>query len=113
MPEPAPRSKASLGKRFFRTLMLCAALYLLVCVGCASFQRRLIYFPPVFSPERVDELVRSENLERWLSPLRKPIGWMRRSPTQPAQGQVRITHTNASYAFRIADFIKLIPQDAS
>ena len=112
MPEPAPRSKASLGKRFFRTLMLCAALYLLACVGCARFQRRLIYFPPVFSPERVDELAKSENLERWTIPQGEPVGWMRRSPKQPAQGQVLVTHGNACCAFQCAHLVDAIQQTA-
>ena len=112
IPEPPRRSKASLRKRVFRTIMLCAALYLLACLGCARFQRRLIYFPPVFPPERVDELARSENLERWMSPLLKPVGWMRRSPTQPAQGQVLITHGNACCAFQCAYLVDAIQQTA-
>jgi len=57
-----PSSKPTFQKRWLRTLLLCAALYLLACLGCASFQRRLIYFPPVFDSQRADELASVERL---------------------------------------------------
>src|SRR5439155_27208471 len=57
--------KVSLPRRFMRTLLLCAALYLVACLGCVSFQRRLIYFPTVCTAEKADEFAKSERLERW------------------------------------------------
>ena len=112
MPELTRRPKPTFRRRCLRTLLLCAALYLLVCGGCASFQRRLIYFPPVFTPEKAEELARSENLERWKSPLGKPLGWKRGSPAQPAQGQVFIVHGNASCAFQCGHYADVIQQAA-
>src|SRR5258708_5253321 len=93
-------SPTPLHKRILRTFLLGAAIYVLACVGCASCQRRMIYFPPVFSSERVDELAKPEKLVRWTSPSGKPLGWRRLAPVQPAQGQVLITHGNADCAFQ-------------
>jgi pimeloyl-ACP methyl ester carboxylesterase len=105
-------------RKIFRTLFLWIAgsavlLYLLACVGCASFQRRFIYFPPVVDQPTVDRLGTSAKLERWTSPSGKPIGWKRPSPTQPPQGQVLITHGNAGCAFQCGHYADVIQQTAS
>ncbi len=99
-------------KRLSRILRICALLYLLVCVGCAAFQRRLIYFPPVLPPEQVDALAQSAGLERWRNPAGQPIGWKRPSPAQPATGAVLITHGNAGCAFQCAHYADAIQQAA-
>jgi hypothetical protein len=112
MRQSAERSKPTLRKRFLRTSLLCAALYLLACIGCASFQRRFIYFPPVFTSEQVNEFAKSERLERWNSPSGKPIGWKRLSTTRPALGQVLITHGNAGCAFQCGHYADVIQQAA-
>src|SRR5437667_8803463 len=100
--------KATLPKRCMRTLLLCAALYLMVCLGCVSFQRRLIYFPMVCTSERADELAKPERLERWQSPSGKSIGWKRLSLTQPSQGKVLIMHGNASCAYESSHYADVI-----
>jgi len=102
----------ALAKRCGRALLICAALYLLACVGCASCQRRLIYFPPVFSPDQADEVGGSQKLKRWNDPDGKPIGWQRPAPTQPAQGQVLITHGNAGCAVQCGHYADIIQQAA-
>src|SRR5438552_10091344 len=104
--------KVSLPRRFMRTLLLCAAVYVLACLGCISFQRRLIYFPSVCTSEKADELAKSERLERWQSATGKSIGWKRPSPMQPAQGQVLITHGNASCALESSHYADAIQRVA-
>jgi pimeloyl-ACP methyl ester carboxylesterase len=99
-------------KRLFRIARILAVLYLMLCIGCASFQRRLIYFPPPCSPEQVEQYAASQNLERWKSPSGEPIGWKRLSPVQPAQGQVLIMHGNAGCAFQCGHYADVIQQAA-
>src|SRR5438034_1597268 len=94
----------TLRRRFIRMLMLCAAMYLLACLGCVSFQRRLIYFPTVCTAEKADELAKSERLERWRSPSGKSLGWKSLSLTQPSQGKVLIMHGNASCAYESSHY---------
>ncbi len=107
------RSNRAPRKRGSRGLLLCGALYVLAVAGCAGFQRRFIYFPPVFTSEQVDEFARSERLERWQTPSGKAIGWKRPSPTQPAHGQVLIAHGNAGCAFQCGHYADVIQQAAA
>src|SRR5213593_4083782 len=93
-------AKPTLRRRCVRVLLLCASVYVLAGVGCASFQHRMIYFPAVLTPEQVDGFARAERLERWRSASGESIGWKRLSPTQPAQGRVLVLHGNASCAFQ-------------
>lgn len=92
--------------------LLCAVPYLLVCIGCASFQRKLIYFPPAYSPAQVEQYAASEGLKRWKNPAGEPIGWKRLSPIQPAQGQVLVMHGNAGCAFQCGHYADAIQQAA-
>jgi hypothetical protein len=85
----------------------------LACVGCASFQRRLIYFPPVFTGEQVGGFAESQKLERWQSPDGTPIGWKRLAPVQPALGDVLITHGNAGCAFQCGHYADVLQQAAA
>ncbi|HWI56221.1 MAG TPA: alpha/beta fold hydrolase [Bacillota bacterium] len=107
-----PPSQPRLRQRSTRTLLLCSALYLLACAGCATFQRRFIYFPPVLTSEQAAACARSENLERWQSPDGSPIGWKRLSPARPAQGQVLILHGNADCAFHGSHYAAGLQQAA-
>jgi len=81
-----------------RTLLICLALYAVICLGCASFQRKLIYFPTKFAPQQVDQMAQSANLERWKNSAGETIGLKRLSPYQPAAGSVLISHGNGDYA---------------
>ena len=107
--EPAKRKPRS---RLFRLLRILTALYLIAFAICAIFQRRFIYFPPVFTAEQVDQFAITEKLERWNTPSGQPIGWKRLSPIQPAQGQVLITHGNARCAFQCGHYADVIQQVA-
>src|SRR2546426_176397 len=112
MSSSVPPAKATLRRRCLRTLLLCAAVYVLAGVGCASFQRRMIYFPAVLTPEQVEGLARSERLERWRSASGECIGWKRPCPTQPAQGRVLILHGNAGCAFQAGHYADALQQAA-
>lgn len=93
--------------------MLCFALYLAACVGCASFQRKLIYFPPVFGSETVEQLAGYENLVRWTNSSGRLLGWKRPSPVQPAQGQLLLTHGNAGCAFQCGHYADAVQPAAA
>jgi pimeloyl-ACP methyl ester carboxylesterase len=90
--------------------LLCTVSYGVLCIGCASRQRKLIYFPPSCSPAEVEQYSAAHNLERWRNPAGEPIGWKRLSPVQPAQGQVLVTHGNAGCAFQCAHYADTIQQ---
>jgi pimeloyl-ACP methyl ester carboxylesterase len=109
MRQTAQRSRPTLRQRLGRALLFCAGIYLLICTGCAAFQRRLIYFPPVFTPAQADQMAQSARLERWKNPAGESIGLKRASPRQPAEGSVLIAYGNASCAAssgRYADAIQ-------
>jgi len=72
----------------------------------------MIYFPPSVNPVEVEQFTASQNLTRWTDSYGAPIGWKRLSPTQPAQGQVLITHGNAGCAFQCAHYADAIQQVA-
>jgi hypothetical protein len=101
-----------LWKVCIRWAKIYAAVYLILCLGCASLQRRLIYFPPSVTPAEVEQDAASQNLTRWTDAHGQPIGWKRLSPVQPAQGQVLITHGNACCAFECGQFADAIQQVA-
>jgi len=107
-----PQSKPSFKKRFGRALLILAALYFLLCFGCASFQRRLIYFPTACASEKVDRLALSAKLERWRGPQGGQLGWKRLSLRQPAQGQVLVMHGNACSAFECGHYADVLQQVA-
>jgi uncharacterized protein len=113
MDQVVQRATRSVRKCCWRVFLLAAAFYLLAGIGCARFQRRLIYFPPVLPSETVDELAKSARLEAWQSPTGKRIGWKRLSLTRPAQGQVLITHGNADCAFQCGHYADVIQATAS
>jgi uncharacterized protein len=108
MGQIVPSSRSGWRKAGLRVLMLCGAIYLLACVGCASFQRRMIYFPPVMTSSQADEIARQEQLERWQSPAGQALGWKRLSPVQPAQGRVLITHGNGGSACQLGHYADAI-----
>ncbi len=99
-------------KACLRWLKICAVIYLILCIGCASFQRRLIYFPPSVNSAEVEREAASQNLTRWTDARGQPVGWKRLSPVQPALGQVLITHGNACCAFECSQFADAIQQAA-
>jgi pimeloyl-ACP methyl ester carboxylesterase len=84
---------------------------MLAGIGCAVFQRKLIYFPHRFTSGQVDELAKAANLERWKNSSGESIGMKRLSPKQPADGQVLVAYGNgdcATWCARYADVIQSV-----
>ncbi len=106
------RRKATFRERCMRTGLLCFGIYAIACASCATFQRRLLYFPPVFTPDQVDEMGKYERLERWSGRGGNQLGWKRLSPIQPAQGRVMIMHGNAGCAFQCGHYADVVQQAA-
>jgi hypothetical protein len=89
------------------------ALYALFCLGCASFQRQLIYFPTHLTPEQMAEAAKAAGLERWRNAAGQAIGLKRLSVQQPAAGQVLITYGNGSWAVGSAHYVNDIQSVAA
>jgi pimeloyl-ACP methyl ester carboxylesterase len=113
MNQPAQRSRPTPRRRLGRLLLFCAGIYLLICTGCAAFQRRMIYFPPVFTPGQADQMAQTARLERWKNSAGESIGLKRASPRQPAEGSVLITYGNASCAASSARYADAIQSAAA
>lgn len=91
-------------RRFRQLLCVLLTVYVLACVGCAAFQRQLLYYPTVASPATLDHLAKSRGLERWKNSAGQNMGWKRISANQPARGEVLITHGNGGCAIDRTDF---------
>jgi len=114
MNQLAQRPEAVVLSRLVKLLLLCSlAIYLLVCVIMAIFQRSFIYFPSVFSRQQVDEMAHGARLERWTNSLGQFIGMRRLSPRQPAAGAVMITYGNGSTAIGCDHYAKDIQDVAA
>jgi len=113
MSQTAQHSRPTSRQRLGRLLLFCAGIYLLICTGCAAFQRRLIYFPPVFTPGQADQMAQTARLERWKNSAGESIGLKRVSPRQPAEGSVLITYGNASCAASSARYADAIQSAAA
>jgi hypothetical protein len=104
MSQAARRPTSPLRRRFLRTLLFWISIYLIVGVAVACLQRQMIYHPPIFTPQRADQMAQSANLERWTNSTGGFIGLKRPSPGQPADGQVLIVYGNASCAAGCAHY---------
>jgi len=113
MSQAAKHSRPTPRQRLGRLLLFCAGIYLLICTGCAAFQRRMIYFPPVFTPGQADQMAQTARLERWKNSAGESIGLKRASPRQPAEGSVLITYGNASCAASSARYADAIQSAAA
>ena len=102
-----------IGKYSKLALLICAALCLVACAGCASLQRRLIYFPPSYTTQQVEDLARAAKLERWRNPAGQAVGMKRLFPTQPAQGRVLLVYGNGSCATGCARYADVIQKAAA
>jgi pimeloyl-ACP methyl ester carboxylesterase len=104
--------KSRFWRWLFRALLILAIPYVLFCAGCAVYQRRIIYFPPVFDRATADQLAVSENLQRWNNASGDTIGWKRASAVQPAGGRVLVVHGNAGAAVECGHYADVIQQVA-
>ncbi len=100
-----PRLPITFRRRFYQLSLVCLAVYVLVCLGCASWQRRMIYFPAHFTAEQVDRAAIAARLERWHSPTGQAIGMKRLSARQPAAGRVLIVYGNGSWTVGCAHYV--------
>ena len=107
------RPSRSWRKTFVRLFLVFGGIYLAICLYCAVCQRRMIYFPPVYTAARVDELARSSNLQRWRDARGNAIGMMRPSPRQPAGGRVLIVYGNGGCATACAHYADVIQKVAA
>lgn len=112
MNQSTKRLISVLGRRLRPWLLIFAALYLVVCLGCAFLQRRLIYFPPVYTTGQADVLAGAARLERWKNPAGQSVGMKRMSPRQPAEGRVLIVYGNGGSAIGCAHYADVIQQAA-
>jgi hypothetical protein len=99
--------------RLRRLILICVALYVVACIGCASFQRSLIYFPQHQTAEQVNESARVAGLERWNNPAGQAIGMKRMATKQPAAGQVLIAYGNGSWTVGCAHYVDDIQSRAA
>jgi pimeloyl-ACP methyl ester carboxylesterase len=98
MSQTSQGEKPTLRKRLRRVSLVFAGLYTLICVGCGTLQRRLIYYPAVFTRDQVDQMAEEAGLERWTNFAGQFIGMKRPSPKQPAAGTVLLLYGNGSTA---------------
>ena len=96
--------RGKVGRRIRMILSILLGVYVLACVGCAAFQRRMLYYPTIDSSAAFDRLGTSRGLERWKNSRGENIGWQRKASTRPPRGQVLITHGNGGCAIHRADF---------
>lgn len=101
-----------LRRPFCRLALICLAVYGAVCVGCASWQRHLIFVPPHFTTDQVDQKAKAAGLERWRNSSGQAIGMKRLSPQQPAQGRLLIVYGNASWTVGCAHYVNDIQNAA-
>lgn len=95
--------------RWLRLLLLAALMfYVLVCIGYAVFQRRLIYLPPHFTAEQVDRSAQDAGLERWKNPAGQAIGMERLFPGRAAIARVLLVYGQASWSVGCAHYAQEI-----
>jgi hypothetical protein len=73
----------------------------------------MIYYPPKFTSQKVDELAATAWLERWKNSSGEFIGMKRLSPRQPATGQILIVYGNGGCAIGCARYADAIQKVAS
>jgi len=113
MSQTPQRSPSAFRRWLGRIVLMGLALYLAAAVTVGLLQRRMIYHPPVFTSERVDELARSARLERWKNSAGESIGMKRLSPRQPAEGRVLILYGTGSCATKCAHYADVIQSVAA
>jgi len=100
--------KSAFARRLCRVLAIGLTLYGLLCVSCALFQRRMIYFPPRFTPQQVDEAAHAAGLTRWTNAAGHGIGMKLPSPRRQATGQVLIVYGNGSWTVGCSKYGEVI-----
>jgi pimeloyl-ACP methyl ester carboxylesterase len=98
------KSKSVFFRSLCRSLATCLVIYVAACIGCASYQRKLIYYPQHQTAEQVNEAAKFARLDRWNNPSGQAIGMKRMASKQPADGQVLIAYGNGSWTVGCAHY---------
>jgi pimeloyl-ACP methyl ester carboxylesterase len=85
-------------------LVAVVAVYVLICIAYAVFQRRIIYPAPHFTVGQVDLAARAQRLERWDDASGQAIGMKRLSPAQPSAGRVLLVYGQGSWSVGCAHY---------
>ncbi|MEO6036079.1 MAG: alpha/beta hydrolase, partial [Verrucomicrobiota bacterium] len=102
------RSQPKVRCRIRRVMCILLALYVIACVGCAAFQRRMLYYPTIESPVALERLAADRGFERWKNSTGRNMGWKRMAANQPARGRVLVTHGNGGCSIDRVDFAKAL-----
>jgi pimeloyl-ACP methyl ester carboxylesterase len=106
MSQNTERNKPIVFKRVLWLLLLvCLGAYLVIVVVITISQRSLVFPAPKFSPQQVDDMARSANLERWTNSSGEFIGLKRLSLKQPAAGRLLIVYGNGNHAAGCAHYV--------
>lgn len=98
-------ARPSAARRWLQRLVLALiSLYVLVCVCCTLYQRRLIYTPRHRAATEVDQQAKAAGLERWTNAAGQAIGMKRLSLRQPAVGQVLVLYGNGDWSVGCAHY---------
>ena len=87
--------------------------YATINIGCASCQRKMIYYPPHFTTEQVDQAAKAAGFDRWYDSSGQVMGIKRPSLRQPVVGSVLITYGNASWSVGCTHYADEIQQLAA
>jgi uncharacterized protein len=95
----APRSKpkSKIKRWLFRRLQTLIVAYVIVVLAVALFQRRLIYFPTRFTPDRAEQAAAEHGFVAWRNKSGQVIGWKLSARATPT-GSILVTHGNAGCA---------------
>jgi len=88
-------------------------LYVLAALGCAAFQRRMLYFPRCESAAALDRAAGEHNLQRWRNAAGHELGWKRMASRHPAEGEILITDGNGGCAIDRVDWADAIAKAAN
>ncbi len=99
-PKEVQRDSSVAPKRrwWVRMGLLVVGGYLAVVVGMGLFQRRLIYFPPGYPEQMIEDWAADGGLVEWGDGSGQRVGWFRASPERPARMQVLVMHGNGGVA---------------
>jgi pimeloyl-ACP methyl ester carboxylesterase len=99
-------------RRTCRVLRILFLFYVMACIGCAAFQRRMLYSPTNRSVAAYEREGKARGLERWKNSAGQIIGW-KRLATEPVRGALIITHGNGGCATDRADFANFFRERAA
>lgn len=100
-----PRNAKTIRRAVWRLAQPLVFAYLLALVGCAAFQRKLLYFPARASEEMLLDHARAESMEPWRDESGAIIGWRQRHEQRPIAARFLVFHGNAGYALHRMNYV--------